>query len=75
MYVYWVKDTVGLKASVDDLTASIGAKNPSLLLLLIYEMEKFDNAVAKAFVVIPLPSYISVNAELEGSVVKFWSLI
>lgn len=55
--------------------ASIGAKNPSLLLVLMYEIEKFDNAVAKAFVVIPLPSYIRENAELEGSVVRFWSLM
>jgi hypothetical protein len=70
-----VNDTKGLKGSVVVLIASIGAKNPTLLLLLIYEMEKFDKAVAKALVVIPLPSYISENAELEGSVVRFWSLI
>lgn len=37
-------------------------------------MEKLDNAVAKALVVMPLASYISENAELEGSVVRFWSL-
>jgi hypothetical protein len=34
-------------------------------------MEKFDKAVAKALVVIPFASYISENAELEGSVVRF----
>ena len=54
-----MNDTKGLKGSVVVLIASIGAKNPTLLLLLIYEMEKFDKAVAKALVVIPLPSYIS----------------
>ena len=64
-----------MNASVAVLIASIGAKNPSLLLLLMYEMEKLDKAAAKALVVIPLAVYISEKAELEGSVVKFWSLM
>ncbi len=64
-----------MNESVAVFIASIGAKNPSLLLLLMYEMEKLDKAAAKALVVIPLAVYISENAELEGSVVKFWSLM
>ncbi len=50
----------------------MGLKTPRLLLELIYDIEKFANAFAKLLAVIPLASYMPENAELAGSVVRFW---
>lgn len=41
----------------------------------MYAIEKSLKAVAKLAVVSPLISYMEANAELDGSVVRFWSLM
>jgi hypothetical protein len=38
-------------------------------------IEKFDKAIDTAILVIPFASNNDEKAELDGSVVKFWSLI